>query len=152
VTAASAAHPTPSSEDAGGLHLVKSVLSGVVVGVDVLRVVAIVDAEAPGEAGAHTHDLASLLGLRGPGATPPGDAPRRALVVATGGRMLRLVIGELVRVEAMAPNALRPVPAFVAELAERAGISSVFLSGEGIGYVVDVDKLAAVLRAEGRAP
>lgn len=136
----------PASAAAGGrAHLVKTELSGVTIGVDALRVSAIEDADEPGVAGARTVDLAGLLGLGEPGPRPEGGGSRRALVVKAGGRVLRLVIGDAVRVEALAPSAVRPLPAFVDALAASVGIGSLFVAGDALGYILDVDRLSDVL-------
>jgi hypothetical protein len=126
-------------------HLVKSELSGITVGVDALRVSAIEDAEETGPAGVHTVDLAGFLGLAAAEPREEGVASRRALLVRAGDRVLRLVIGEAVRVEALAPEAIRPVPVFIATLAASAGIGSLFLVDDGLGYIMDIDRLGEVL-------
>jgi hypothetical protein len=137
--------PSPPHAATGQLHLVKSVLSGVTVGIDAFRVAAIESAAEPGAAGARTVDLAGLLGLGEAGAPPADVEVRRVLVVEAADRVLRLVIGDAVRVEALAPGAIRPVPAFIDALAASAGIGALFLAGDGLGYILDVDRLWDVL-------
>jgi hypothetical protein len=127
------------ASDVEARHIVRSELAGIALGVDARRVSAIEDAEGPDSVPGARLDLALLLGFEPP---RPSDTPRRALVVTSRGRVVRLVIGETVRVERMASDAFRPVPAFIEGMATRAGIGSVFLSGDGVGYVVDVDRLA----------
>lgn len=136
----------PARAATGRTHLVASELSGVTVGVDALRVSAIEDAEEPAAAGARTVDLAGFLGLGEPEPRPEGGVSRRALVVVAAGRVLRLIIGETVRVEALAPDAVRPVPPLLDALAASAGIGSLFVvGGAGLGYIMDIDRLGDVL-------
>ncbi len=123
-------------KDPKNIHLVSSVLSGTILGVDALKVLTIEDGQSPEKVTA-TIDLAEVLGLK----TPSEEVIRRAVVVVVGGNLLRIKVGEQARVESIEIESIHSVPAFLTDIARQAGIRSIFLTEHGIGYVADAELL-----------
>lgn len=129
-----------SSEERVPVHIVRSEIDGVAFGVEALAVDCIEDIDAPesGEVSLDM-DLATLFELH----APSEKSMRRAVVVRTRRELVRLRVGELTRVVSLAPETVHEVPAFLRGIVKTAGICSIFQSGDGLGFLLDVDALGA---------
>ena len=118
--------------------LVKTVLSGVLLGVDASKVESIEDGRAfLREETKSTIDVAPLLGI----ASPPPNSPRRALMIRVEELERIIVVGESAKVEPIDPESLRAVPVFLQGLRAKTAIQWVFISEKGLGFVLDTDHL-----------
>jgi hypothetical protein len=83
-------------------------------------------------------DLSAVWGVQA-----AGEAPRRAVTVHTSLGRRRVVLGELTRVCSIPRSSFAPLPPFIDGVADRAAIEGVFFVDERLGFLVDVDRLAA---------
>ncbi len=124
-------------------HLVRSALGVTTIGVDAQSVEEIDDVDGVGRLDlAHLYDLTEILRLP----RPESWTARRVLVVKVDGRLVGLVVGEIARVEAVPVESLKPLPVFLAAIGARTGIRQVSIDAEGIGFVLDITAVAALLR------
>ena len=131
-----------ASSIAPARHLVRSSLGGTIIGVDARSVEEIDDVVGARRLEAeHLHDLAVILGLT----QPENQDARRVLILKVNGRSVGLIVGEIAHVEAVPVEMLRPLPTFLAFIGARTGIRQVSIEPDGVGFVLDINALAALL-------
>lgn len=86
-------------------------------------------------------DLAEILGVT----TQMGFESRRMLRATTSTGSCLLIVGESLRVTTVSDSAWQPVPKLVDYLAETIGVSALVEHEERISFVLDVDRLLALM-------
>jgi hypothetical protein len=92
-------------------------------------------------------DLCQLLGLR----WPRGMGMRCSLLVWSGSDRVRLLAGTNARVVALPCEQIRPLPALLAGLRERAAIGALVLANRRLGIIIENSLLPGIaVRSAGR--
>lgn len=137
--------PAPGAERvAEEIPTITSTLGTALVAVELRRVLRITP--EPGDdtfPEARSVDLAAHWGV-----PVRSGIARRALLIPAGDAVLRLFLGEDLRVVSFPSTAVLAVPAFLRGWAKRAVVRKLIASGDSLGYLIAVERLSSLMEQE----